>query len=63
MLVGRRTGRAELDEHAEGVHSSEVEVELAKDGRPKKEIVADIRARSVRAAGGDQHRPADLAPA
>ncbi|NBE09433.1 efflux RND transporter permease subunit [Paragemmobacter ruber] len=45
VLVGRRTGRAELDEHAEGVHSSEVEVELAKDGRPKAEIEADIRAR------------------
>ncbi len=42
--VGRRTGRAELDEHAEGVHSSEVEVAL-KAGRPKNEIVADIRSR------------------
>ncbi|MBX9644880.1 MAG: CusA/CzcA family heavy metal efflux RND transporter [Novosphingobium sp.] len=45
VLVGRRTGRAELDEHAEGVHSSEVEVELAQDGRAKTEIEADIRAR------------------
>jgi CzcA family heavy metal efflux pump len=45
VLVGRRTGRAELDEHAEGVHSSEVEVELAQDGRPKTEVEADIRAR------------------
>ena len=42
--VGRRTGRAELDEHAEGVHSSEVEVAL-RAGRPKNEIVADIRSR------------------
>jgi heavy-metal exporter, HME family len=42
--VGRRTGRAELDEHAEGVHSSEIEVDL-KPGRPKTEIIADIRAR------------------
>jgi CzcA family heavy metal efflux pump len=43
--VGRRTGRAELDEHAEGVHSSEIEVDLNDSGRPKTEIVADIRAR------------------
>lgn len=43
--VGRRTGRAELDEHAEGVHSSEIEVALAADGRPKDEIIADIRSR------------------
>ena len=43
--VGRRTGRAELDEHAEGVHSSEIEVDLNPSTRPKTEIVADIRAR------------------
>ncbi len=43
--VGRRTGRAELDEHAEGVHSSEIEVDLDSSDRPKTEIVADIRAR------------------
>ncbi|MBR1249671.1 efflux RND transporter permease subunit [Bradyrhizobium sp. AUGA SZCCT0169] len=43
--VGRRTGRAELDEHAEGVHSSDLEVNLKPSKRPKTEIVADIRAR------------------
>ena len=44
--VGRRTGRAELDEHAEGVHSTEIEVDLkARHRRPKAEILADIRAR------------------
>ena len=43
--VGRRTGRAELDEHAEGVHSSEIEVALGADGRSKDEIIADIRSR------------------
>ncbi len=42
--VGRRTGRAELDEHAEGVHASEVEVAL-RAGRPKDAIIADIRSR------------------
>jgi len=43
--VGRRTGRAELDEHAEGVHSSDLEVNLKPSTRSKTEIVADIRSR------------------
>ncbi|MEA3069421.1 MAG: hypothetical protein QOD29_867, partial [Alphaproteobacteria bacterium] len=43
--VGRRTGRAELDEHAEGVHYSEFEVDLKPSSRSKAEIVADLRQR------------------
>lgn len=42
--TGRRTGRAELDEHAEGVHSSDIEVEL-KEGRARDVILADVRAK------------------
>src|SRR5574343_11727 len=48
--VGRRSGRAELDEHAEGVHVSELDVGLKPAGeltRPMGEIAADIRARLV----------------
>jgi heavy-metal exporter, HME family len=41
--VGRRTGRAELDEHAEGVHSSEVDIDLNRSDRPKEAVYADIR--------------------
>jgi heavy-metal exporter, HME family len=48
--VGRRSGRAELDEHAEGVHVSELDVGLlpAKElKRSMTEIQADIRAQLV----------------
>ena len=43
--VGRRTGRAELDEHAEGVHYTEMEVDLKASGRGRETIIADIRTR------------------
>jgi HME family heavy-metal exporter len=48
--VGRRSGRAELDEHAEGVHVSELDVGLKPTGeltRSMGEISADIRTRLV----------------
>lgn len=41
--VGRRTGRAEMDEHAEGVHSSDVEVDLRESDRSRDEVLADVR--------------------
>jgi HME family heavy-metal exporter len=43
--VGRRTGRAEQDEHAEGLHYSELEIALRSGGRPRAAVVADLRTR------------------
>jgi Cu/Ag efflux pump CusA len=39
----RRVGRAEMDEHAEGVNWNEIDVDFKDGGRPKEEIFADIR--------------------
>jgi HME family heavy-metal exporter len=45
QAVGRRTGRAELDEHAEGVHSTELDLTLKPSSRSRAEIIADLRDR------------------
>ncbi|CAG0926487.1 Cobalt-zinc-cadmium resistance protein CzcA [Rhodocyclaceae bacterium] len=43
--VGRRTGRAEQDEHAEGVHTTDLEIDLEPSARSREAILADLRAR------------------
>lgn len=43
--VARKTGRAELDEHALGVNVSEIEAPFELDGRSREEFMADVRAR------------------
>lgn len=41
--VARRTGRAEMDEHAEGVHSSEIDLDLKQSDRPREQVLEDVR--------------------
>ena len=43
--TGRRTGRAELDEHVQGVESAEIDVRLRERGRPREAVLDEIRER------------------
>jgi CzcA family heavy metal efflux pump len=49
--ISRRTGRAELDEHAQGVFSSEVDVPFTLTDRTKDEFLTDLRARLAKIRG------------
>ena len=47
----RRTGRAELDEHAAGVNLSEIEVVTKEGGRPHSEMMEEVRQKLARIPG------------
>jgi len=51
ISTGRRTGRAELDEHAEGVHYTEIDVDLRRSARRREQILNDIREELARVPG------------
>ena len=49
----RRTGRAELDEHAAGVNTSEIEVVTKEGDRPHAEMMEEVRQKLGRIPGVD----------
>lgn len=53
QTVARKTGRAELDEHALGVNVSEIEAPFRLDDRTHKELLDDVRQRLSILAGAN----------
>lgn len=51
VSTGRRTGRAEMDEHASGVEVAEIDVELKPSERSRAEILTDVRKRLAEIPG------------
>lgn len=50
-ITSRRTGRAELDEHAQGVNASEIDAPFTIDKRSREEFMADIREKLASVSG------------
>ncbi|MCG8421002.1 MAG: efflux RND transporter permease subunit [Proteobacteria bacterium] len=51
VSTGRRTGRAERDEHVQGVEAAEIDVRLRDDERSKEQLLTDIRRRLAAVPG------------
>jgi CzcA family heavy metal efflux pump len=53
VSTARRTGRAELDEHVQGVESAEMDVRLKLGGRPKEAVLEEIRQKATLIPGAN----------
>lgn len=52
-ITTRRTGRAELDEHAQGVNASEIDAPFVLKGRNREEFMKDVRQRLAGISGAN----------
>lgn len=52
-VTTRRTGRAELDEHAQGVNSSEIDAPFTLDERSRDAFMSDVRERLATVSGAN----------
>ncbi len=52
-ITTRRTGRAELDEHAQGVNASEIDAPFTLSDRSREEFMADVRQKTSGISGAN----------
>ncbi|MBK7341986.1 MAG: efflux RND transporter permease subunit [Saprospiraceae bacterium] len=53
QITSRRTGRAELDEHAQGVNAAEIDAPFILDNRSRSAFMADVRERLAQVGGAN----------
>ncbi len=53
QVTTRRTGRAELDEHAQGVNAAEIDAPFVLEERSRAEFMADVRAKLANVSGAN----------
>jgi CzcA family heavy metal efflux pump len=53
QITTRRTGRAELDEHAQGVNSAEIDAPFVLESRSRAEFMEEVRAKLANVSGAN----------